>query len=98
VGFDWPDAAGPLAKVFEEIEEVREAGADTIAEEIGDLLFAVTNWARHLGVDPEAALRAGNAKFVARFRAIEADGGDTFAAMTLDQKEALWQAVKRRDG
>jgi ATP diphosphatase len=98
VGFDWPDAAGPLAKVFEEIEEVRQAGSDTIAEEIGDLLFAVTNWARHLGVDPEAALRSGNAKFEARVRAIEADGGDAFAAMILDQKEALWQAVKRRDG
>ena len=98
VGFDWPDAEGPLAKVFEEIEEVREAGSETVGEEIGDLLFAVTNWARHRGVDPEAALRAGNAKFEARFRAIEVDGGDTFAAMTLDQKEALWQAVKRRGG
>ncbi|HXH15826.1 MAG TPA: nucleoside triphosphate pyrophosphohydrolase [Sphingomonas sp.] len=98
IGFDWPDAAGPLAKVFEEIEEVREAGSDTVAEEIGDLLFAVTNWARHLGVDPETALRAGNAKFESRFRAIEHQGGDAFAALTLDQKEALWQAVKLRDG
>ena len=98
VGFDWPDAEGPLAKVFEEIEEVREAGSETVGEEIGDLLFAVTNWARHRGVDPEAALRAGNAKFEARFRAIEVDGGDTFAAMTLDQKEALWQSVKRHGG
>lgn len=98
VGFDWPDATGPLAKVFEEIEEVREAGSDTVAEEIGDLLFAVTNWARHLGVDPEAALRAGNAKFEARFRAIEVEGGTTFAASTLDQKEELWAAVKRRGG
>jgi len=96
VGFDWPDAAGPLGKVIEETEEVREANSDTVEEEIGDLLFAVTNWARHLGVDPEAALRAGNAKFEARFRAIEAGGGDAFAAMTLDQKETLWQAVKRR--
>lgn len=98
VGFDWPDASGPLAKVMEEIEEVQEASADTVAEEIGDLLFAVTNWARHLGVDPEAALRAGNAKFEARFRAIEADGGATFAASTLEEKEDLWQAVKRRGG
>ncbi|RMB55160.1 ATP diphosphatase [Sphingomonas sp. PP-CE-3A-406] len=98
VGFDWPNAAGPLAKVVEEVEEVREAGSDTVEEEIGDLLFAVANWARHLGVDPEAALRAGNAKFEARFRAIEADGGDAFAAMTLDQKEALWRAVKHRGG
>lgn len=98
VGFDWPDASGPLAKVIEEIAEVREAGADTVAEEIGDLLFAVTNWARHLGIDPEAALRAGNAKFERRFRAIEADGGEGFAAMTLDRKEELWTAVKRRGG
>ena len=98
VGFDWPDAEGPLAKVIEEIDEVRQAGADTVEEEIGDLLFAVTNWARHLGIDPEAALRAGNAKFERRFRAIEADGGDAFSTMSLDQKEALWQAVKRRGG
>ncbi len=98
VGFDWPDAAGPLAKVFEEIEEIRTAGADTVAEEVGDLLFAVTNWARHLGVDPEAALRAGNAKFEARFRKIETAAGDAFAGTTLDQKEALWQAVKHHDG
>lgn len=97
VGFDWPDAKGPLAKVIEEIDEVRQADADTIEAEMGDLLFAVTNWARHLGIDPEAALRAGNAKFERRFRAIEADGGDAFTSMTLDQQEALWQAVKRRD-
>jgi ATP diphosphatase len=94
VGFDWPDAAGPLAKVFEEIDEVCEAQAETVAEEIGDLLFAVTNWARHLGTDPEAALRAGNAKFERRFRAIEGQAGDAFADMTLEQKEALWQSVK----
>ena len=94
VGFDWPDAAGPIAKVFEEIDEVREAQAETVAEEIGDLLFAVTNWARHLGIDPEAALRAGNAKFERRFRAIEGQAGDAFADMTLEQKEALWQSVK----
>ncbi len=98
VGFDWPDSAGPLAKVYEEIEEVREAPSDSIAEEIGDLLFAVANWARHLGIDPEAALRAGNAKFEGRFRAIEEQGGDNFADLSLDDKEALWQAVKHRGG
>lgn len=96
VGFDWPDAAGPLAKVHEEIAEVGDAAPDHVAEEIGDLLFAVTNWARHLGVDPEAVLRAGNAKFEARFRAIETEAGQGFAGMSLDEKEALWQAVKRR--
>ena len=98
VGFDWPDASGPLAKVHEEIEEVREAPSEKLAEEVGDLLFAVTNWARHLGVDAESALRAGNLKFEARFRAIEDLAGDAFAGMTLDQKEELWQVVKRRGG
>ena len=58
----------------------------------------MTNWARHLGVDPEVALRAGNAKFEARFRAMEAKGGAAFASLSLDEKEALWQAVKRRGG
>jgi ATP diphosphatase len=96
VGFDWPDASGPLAKVNEEIAEVLDAAPNTVEEEIGDLLFAVTNWARHLGVDPEAALRAGNAKFERRFRAMEAEAG--FADLDLEGKEALWQAVKHRGG
>ena len=96
VGFDWPDASGSLAKVHEEIEEVQGASSQTVEEEVGDLLFAVVNWARHLDIDPEAALRAGNAKFEARFRATEAEAGDRFAALPLDDKEALWQRVKRR--
>lgn len=96
VGFDWPDASGSLAKVHEEIEEVQGASSQTVEEEVGDLLFAVVNWARHLDIDPEAALRAGNAKFEARFRAMEAEAGDRFAALPLDDKEALWQRVKRR--
>ncbi len=95
VGFDWPDAAGPREKIDEEIAEIEAASADTIEEEIGDLLFAVVNWTRHLGLDPEAALRAGNAKFERRFRAMEALAGDAFAALPLDDKEALWQRVKR---
>ena len=98
VGFDWPDASGPLAKVHEEIEEVETASPDTLAEEIGDLLFAVTNWARHMGVDPEDALRAGNSKFEARFRAMEHEAGPGFAALSLADKELLWQGVKRRGG
>ena len=94
-GFDWPDAAGPLAKVHEEIAEVQGAENDAEREEeVGDLLFAVVNWARHLGIDPEAALRRGNAKFEARFRAIETAPG--FAGMTLEAKEALWVGVKQR--
>ncbi|MBY0519441.1 MAG: nucleoside triphosphate pyrophosphohydrolase, partial [Sphingomonas sp.] len=99
VGFDWPDATGARAKVDEELAEVEAATTDADrAEEIGDLFFAMVNWARHLGIDPEAALRAGNAKFERRFRAIEADAGDGFADMSLEAKEALWQAVKARAG
>jgi ATP diphosphatase len=95
VGFDWPDAAGPRAKIDEEIAEV-EAAADDAgrAEEIGDLLFAVVNWARHLGVDAESALRAANAKFERRFAVMESLGGPGFAALDLDAKEALWTRAK----
>ncbi len=96
VGFDWPDAEGPRAKIHEEIEEIADAPVDEIEEEVGDLLFAVVNWARHLGVDPEAALRAGNAKFERRFRGMEQIAGNGFAQLTLDEKEALWQQVKQR--
>lgn len=94
-GFDWPDQTGAIAKIVEEIEEVKTASEDQREDEIGDLLFAVVNWARHLGVDPEAALRSGNAKFERRFRAMEALGGEAFAALSLADKEALWQQVKR---
>ena len=94
-GFDWPDQTGAIAKIMEEIEEVKTASEDQREDEIGDLLFAVVNWARHLGVDPEAALRSGNAKFERRFRAMEALGGEAFAARSLYDKEALWQQVKR---
>ena len=98
VGFDWPDATGARAKIDEELAEGAAAIGDVHrAEEIGDLLFAVVNWARHMGIDPEAALRAGNAKFERRFRAMEALAGADFAGLDLDAKEALWQAVKRRD-
>ncbi|RZL60594.1 MAG: nucleoside triphosphate pyrophosphohydrolase [Sphingomonas sp.] len=95
VGFDWPDDAGPRAKLHEEIEEVAAATGDEIEDEIGDLLFSAVNWARHLGVDPEAALRRGNAKFEWRFRGMETLAGDRFASLSLADKEALWQQVKR---
>ena len=99
VGFDWPDAGGARDKIDEEIAEVEAAIGDAHrAEEIGDLLFAVVNWSRHLGIDPEAALRAGNAKFERRFRAMEVLAGADFADLDLDAKEALWQAVKARAG
>lgn len=98
VGFDWPDPSGPRAKIDEELAEVASAQGDAVAEEIGDLLFAAVNWARHLGVDAETALRAANAKFERRFAAMEVLGGRAFASMDLSEQEALWQEVKRRGG
>ncbi len=95
-GFDWPDAEGAKDKVIEEIAEVSEATSDDHRfEEIGDLLLAVVNWARKLGIDPEAALRAANGKFEKRFRAMEDMAGDAFAGLSLDEKEALWVRAKR---
>jgi ATP diphosphatase len=99
VGFDWPDAEGPKVKVHEEIAEIEAATTEAErTEEFGDLLFSVVNWARHMGVEPEAALRAANAKFEGRFAAMEAlhagDGGAAFSALTLDEMEALWARVK----
>jgi nucleoside triphosphate diphosphatase len=92
-GFDWPDQSGPLEKINEEIEEVKSATSNIeTEEEIGDLLFAVTNWARHLNVDPEAALRRANDKFEKRFRMIETV--PDFSKLTLDEMEALWRQAK----
>jgi nucleoside triphosphate diphosphatase len=92
-GFDWPDAHGPKAKIAEELEELDAAvTADEREDELGDLLFAVVNLARHLDVDPETALTRANRKFEARFRAIETSPG--FKTLSLDEKEALWQAAK----
>ena len=92
-GFDWPDAQGPRAKIDEELAEL-DAESDPAAreDELGDLLFAVVNLARHLNVDAEEALRKGNRKFEARFRAIETAPG--FSAMSLDEMEALWVQAK----
>ena len=95
-GFDWPDASGPRAKIDEELAEVEAATTPAeVEEEVGDLLFAVVNWARKLGVDPEAALRAANGKFERRFRAMEVQAGDSFVSLDLDAKEALWAEAKR---
>jgi ATP diphosphatase len=94
VGFDWPDPSGPRAKIDEELLEIEDANDADRAEEVGDLLFAVVNWARHLGVDAEAALRTANVKFERRFAAMEASAGERFAGMSLDEKEALWGAAK----
>jgi ATP diphosphatase len=92
-GFDWPDESGPKAKIHEELAELdAETDHRRKLEEMGDLLFAVVNLARHLNIEPEAALREANRKFEARFRAIEAEPG--FADMNLDEMEALWVKVK----
>jgi ATP diphosphatase len=95
-GFDWPDAEGPAAKIVEEVAELAEAGDDARAEEAGDLLFAAVNLVRAYGIAPEDALRAANLKFERRFRAMEAlaGGHEAFAALSLDEQEALWQQVK----
>ena len=97
VGFDWPDAAGPRAKIDEELAEVEAASSDEMEEEVGDLLFAVVNWARHLGVDAEAALRGANAKFERRFRGMEVAAGGSIAGLGLDAQEALWVGVKNEE-
>lgn len=92
-GFDWPDSKGARAKVDEELAELdAESAPSRLTEELGDLLFAVVNLARHLNVEPEAALRKANRKFERRFRAIERAPG--FADLPLEQKEALWTAAK----
>ncbi len=102
VGFDWPDAQPVLAKLVEEVEEVRvefarSSGPARLEDEIGDVLFVLVNLTRHAGVDFSAALRHANAKFERRFRQMEqlaaADGG-SFAQRTLDEQEQLWQRVK----
>lgn len=97
VGFDWPDPQGPADKVAEEAAELAVALPEDVAEEAGDLLFAAVNLVRKHGIAAEDALRAANAKFERRFRAMEAiavSQGIEFSSLSLDQQEALWQAVK----
>ena len=99
IGFDWPDAAGPRAKVIEELDEIDAAAGDAarVEAEIGDLLFAAVNLARHHGVDAEGALRQSGRRFEDRLRAVEQRAraaGATLSELSLDQLEAHWQAVK----
>lgn len=108
VGFDWPSLAPVLAKAEEEISELKAAIAETeddaeassskrIAEEFGDLLFVMANIGRHLGIDPEASLRAANAKFVRRFAYIEAAlgaEGRSPEQSTLEEMDRLWDEAK----
>jgi len=102
VGFDWPEALPVVDKVREELDEVLEAMSENdpeaIGEEIGDLLFVVSNLARHLKVDPETALRAANAKFERRFRFIEQalrEAGRSMEDCALDELDALWGEAKK---
>ncbi len=104
VGFDWPDIQGVLAKIQEEIAEVEAeleepVVADRMQHEIGDLLFAVVNLARHTGMDPETALRAANRRFESRFAHVEdalnTQGG--FAQASLDEMEVAWQGAKESE-
>jgi MazG family protein len=126
VDFDWPDAAGVLAKIDEELAELRAelaaddrpeeepgpagendgtgrsgpAGGGRVREEIGDLLFTVANLARKLGLDPESALAAANAKFRRRFRRVEeglAARGRRLGEASLEEMEALWETAKREE-
>ncbi|HLY05295.1 MAG TPA: nucleoside triphosphate pyrophosphohydrolase [Rhizomicrobium sp.] len=102
VGFDWDSAPRVVEKIAEEAGEIVDAKAngaspDRLQDEIGDLLFAVTNLARHLGVDPEASLRSTNAKFVRRFGEIEkalSKQNRSLADASLGEMEILWQAAK----
>jgi ATP diphosphatase len=96
VGFDWPDARGPRLKIDEELEELERA--ETEAEkfaELGDLLFAIVNYARHLDIDPETALREATMKFERRFRKVEDLAANPLIDMNIDELEVLWQEAKR---
>ncbi len=102
VGFDWPEPLQVLNKIHEEIKELRKeivngAGIDRVRDELGDLLFALVNLGRHMDIDPETALRHGNAKFERRFRALEARfaaRGRPMEEASLEELEAAWQSVK----
>lgn len=101
VGFDWPEAGAVLDKIAEEARELTEAAAnadpDHTEEEFGDLLFVMANLARHLGIEPEAALRRANAKFIRRFQGVEtrlAARGKRPEDSTLAEMDTLWDAVK----
>jgi MazG family protein len=103
VGFDWPDRKGVREKIHEELAELEEAVGerdnDHIDEEFGDLLFAVVNMARHLGIDPEKSLTAANYKFEKRFRDMElaiTDSGDKLQEHSLETLDKEWRAAKRR--
>jgi ATP diphosphatase len=95
VGFDWPDARGPREKIDEELREIEEAQTpEQVANEIGDLLFSVVNYARHRDVDPEAALHEAVARFEQRFRKVEEISIKPLPDMDIDELEQLWKRAK----
>lgn len=97
-GFDWPDVSGAKDKLLEEVAELAAAtGPQRQFEEMGDLLFAAVNVARHYGIDAEAALKAGTRKFESRFSHMEQSAGDAFEAMSLNEKETLWLEAKNNE-
>jgi nucleoside triphosphate diphosphatase len=101
VGFDWPDTAGVRAKVTEELGELDEAVRRDddagVAAEMGDVLFTLANWCRHLSLDPETCLRAANARFASRFRAVEAEvaaSGRDWREHSAAELDVLWRRAK----
>ena len=104
VGFEWERAGDVVAKIQEEVDELREvvdaepaADPERAEEEMGDLLVAIANLARKLGIEPETALRKANDKFTRRFASMEAlvaDSGRTMRDMSLEELEQEWQRVK----
>ena len=104
VGFDWPTSREVIEKIEEEVAELRQTleadeGPARLEEEMGDLLFAMANLARKLGIEPESALRKANEKFSARFEAVEREfdaQGRSLSDATLEQMEEVWQTVKSR--
>ncbi len=101
VGFDWPHIDGVIAKIHEELDEVAaeldDANPSKLQEEIGDLLFAITNLARHLDVDPEQAIQQCNQKFLRRFQYIETQifrQGKSLQTASLEELDALWEEAK----
>jgi ATP diphosphatase len=96
VGFDWPDATGPRAKIDEELAEIEAAATfEERTAELGDLLFSVVNYARHLDIDPEAALRDATSRFEKRFRKVEEIADRPLKQMNIDALEELWQRAKK---
>lgn len=101
-GYDWPDYHGPLAKIDEELAEVKQAilsnDEASMKDELGDLLFSVVNLSRHLKIDPSEALRHANRKFIRRFKGMEGfseKDGKAFQDLSLDEMEAYWRRVKQ---